>query len=99
MAPANPPLPVPQVPTSTPQPSLWSRQSGSLKQGIKTVLKSEELDPAIHALDTDLARLREERATSPLALDRMLPFWALVFNLREVSQDLTRLASLLPELA
>lgn len=61
-------------------------------------LKSEELDPAIRALDADLAKLREERATSPLALDRMLPFWALVFNLREVSQDLKQLESLLPGL-
>ncbi len=62
-------------------------------------LNSAELDGAIAALDADLAKLREQRATAPFALDRMLPFWALVFNLREVAQDLKQLASTLPELA
>jgi hypothetical protein len=61
-------------------------------------LDSAELDAAICALDADLARLREQRATAPFALDRMLPFWALVFNLREVAQDLNQLASTLPQL-
>jgi len=28
----------------------------------------------------------------------MLPFWALVFNLREVAQDLNQLGSTLPQL-
>ena len=63
------------------------------------VINSTELDAALSALDADLARLREQRATAPLALDRMLPFWALVFNLREVAQDLNQLASTLPQLA
>jgi uncharacterized membrane protein YccC len=63
------------------------------------VLDSTDLDSAIRDLDADLARLREQRATAPLALDRMLPFWALVFNLREVAQDLNELASTLPQLA
>jgi uncharacterized membrane protein YccC len=58
-----------------------------------------DLDTAIRDLDTDLARLREQRATTPFALDRMLPFWALVFNLREVAQDLKQMTSTLPELA
>ncbi len=60
--------------------------------------QSAELNAAIRDLDADLARLREQRATAPLALDRMLPFWALVFNLREVAQDLNQLASTLPQL-
>jgi uncharacterized membrane protein YccC len=63
------------------------------------VINSTELDAALSALDADLARLREQRATAPLALDRMLPFWALVFNLREVAQDLNQLASTLLQLA
>lgn len=63
------------------------------------VVNHADLDSAICALDSDLARLREQRATAPLALDRMLPFWALVFNLREVAQDLNQLSSTLPELA
>ncbi|MGA8345296.1 MAG: FUSC family protein, partial [Candidatus Sulfotelmatobacter sp.] len=37
MASANPSLPLPQIPASAP-PSLWSRQSSPIKQGIKTGL-------------------------------------------------------------
>jgi uncharacterized membrane protein YccC len=62
-------------------------------------LNSAQLEAAVCDLDADLARLREQRATAPLALDRMLPFWALVFNLREVAQGLGQLASTLPKLA
>jgi uncharacterized membrane protein YccC len=58
-----------------------------------------ELDTAIRNLDDDLGKLREQRTAAPLALDRMLPFWALVFNLREVAQDLKQLESTLPQLA
>jgi uncharacterized membrane protein YccC len=63
-----------------------------------TAVSSTELEAALQALDADLAKLREQRATAPFALDRMLPFWALVFNLREVAQDLRELESTLPEL-
>ena len=45
------------------------------------------------------AKLREQRVTAPFALDRMLPFWALVFNLRELAQDIKQLASTVPQLA
>ena len=38
MASANPSLPLPQNPKSVAPPSLWQRQSGPLKQGIKTGL-------------------------------------------------------------
>lgn len=62
-------------------------------------MSSAQLDAAISELDADLSKLREQRATTPFALDRMLPFWALVFNLREVAQDLKQLASTLPQLA
>jgi uncharacterized membrane protein YccC len=73
-----------------------------LAEGVRQQIKplnSVELDAAIRALDADLAKLREQRATAPFALDRMLPFWALVFNLREVAQDLKQLESTLPQLA
>ena len=60
------------------------------------ILHSADLDAAMCALEADLAKLREQRATAPLALDRMLPFWALVFNLREIAQDVQQLESLLP---
>ena len=66
---------------------------------LGVALNSAELDGAIAALDADLAKLRERRATAPFALDRVLPFWALVFNLREVAQGLKQLALTLPELA
>ena len=62
------------------------------------IVNAAELDAAIGDLDADLARLRQQHATSPFALDRMLPFWALVFNLREVAQDLKQLALILPDL-
>jgi|HubBroStandDraft_6_1064221.scaffolds.fasta_scaffold133625_1 uncharacterized membrane protein YccC len=62
-------------------------------------LNPAELDAAIRNLDDDLAKLREQRITTPFALDRMLPFWALVFNLREVAQDLKQLESALPQLS
>jgi uncharacterized membrane protein YccC len=59
-------------------------------------LDPQELDTAVRALETDLAKLREQRTTAPFALDRMLPFWSFVFNLREVAQDVRQLESLLP---
>ena len=65
----------------------------------KEARSAGDLERAVRDLDADLARLREQRATAPFALDRMLPFWSLVFNLREVAQDLRQLASILTELA
>ncbi len=62
-------------------------------------LDVSELDAAVSQLNGDLAKLREQRVTAPFALDRMLPFWALVFNLRELAQDLKQLASTVPQLA
>jgi uncharacterized membrane protein YccC len=64
----------------------------------KEMRSAPELEQAVQALDADLARLREQRATAPFALDRMLPFWSCVFNLREVAQDLRQLASSVGEL-
>jgi len=57
-----------------------------------------ELEGAVRDVDADLVTLREQRMTAPFTLDRMLPFWALVFNLREVAQDLQQLQSVLPQL-
>jgi uncharacterized membrane protein YccC len=74
----------------------------SLATAVKTPgtkLDTTEIDAAVIALDADLAKLRADRATAPFALDRMLPFWALVFNWREVAQDLKQLESILPELS
>ena len=85
-------------------PALVERTAQTFAQLAEAVrnpgraLNSADLDAAIRELDADLAKLRQQRATAPLALDRMLPFWALVFNLREVAQDLKQLASTLPQL-
>jgi hypothetical protein len=93
------PVPLPSLPI------LIERTGQSfvlLAQAVRNpgqVLNSAELDAAIRNLDADLAKLREQRATTPFSLDRMLPFWALVFNLREVALDLKQLESTLPELA
>jgi uncharacterized membrane protein YccC len=62
-------------------------------------VSSVDLEAAVRELNTDLAKLRDQRATVPFALDRMLPFWALVFNLREVAQDLKQLQAALPQVA
>jgi uncharacterized membrane protein YccC len=93
-----PPLLVPSLPT------LAERTAEGFTALAKEVrdpgqnLSSVQLDGAIRELDADLIKLREQRMTSPFTLDRMLPFWALVFNLREVAQDLKQLQSVLPHL-
>jgi uncharacterized membrane protein YccC len=57
-----------------------------------------ELEDRVRDLDADLARLREQRVTAPFTLDRMLPFWSFVFNLREIAQHLEQLGVLLLQL-
>jgi len=72
-----------------------------LSQAVRrpgTSISSADLDRVMKELDQDLARLREERATAPFALDRMLHFWALVFNLTAVAEDLKELEAVLPAL-
>lgn len=68
--------------------------AGAVRSPGRSV-SSADLDRTLKALDRDLARLREQRATAPFALDRMLPFWALVFNLKAVAEDLEELESVL----
>jgi multidrug resistance efflux pump len=90
------------VPSLAPLADKTAEHFVALAQAVRhpgTTLNSAELDSAIAALEADLSRLREQRATAPFALDRMLPFWALVFNLREIAQDLKELESVLPLLA
>jgi len=69
----------------------------AVREGEREV-SAVELEDAVRALDSDLAKLRRDRATAPFALDRMLPFWALVFNLREIAEDLKELESVLPQM-
>jgi uncharacterized membrane protein YccC len=65
----------------------------------ETQVNTAELDAALKNMEAELASLREKRATAPFALDRMLPFWALTFNLRELALELKELGSTLPQLA
>jgi uncharacterized membrane protein YccC len=73
----------------------------SLAEAVRTAqpVPSIGLDASIRTLDSDLAQLRAQRVTSPFSLDRMLPFWALVFSLREVAQDLKQLETIVSQLA
>jgi uncharacterized membrane protein YccC len=89
------------LPSMAPLAEKTAEHFSALAQAVRnpqTELSSADLEVAVRALDVDLAKLREQRVTSPFALDRMLPFWALVFNLREVAQDLKELEAALPEL-
>jgi hypothetical protein len=43
------------------------------------------LDKAEEDLDRRLQELRDTRMTSPFSLDRMLPFWSFLFNLKEIA--------------
>jgi uncharacterized membrane protein YccC len=77
----------------------FSDLAAGLRTRSKQVQSGESLERAVRDLDSDLARLRKHRVTAPFSLDRMLPFWSLVFNLREAAQDLRQLAANLGELA
>ncbi len=79
-----------------------ARGFSELAEAVRTqnreMQSAGELKQAVNDLDADLARLRVQRATAPFALDRMLPFWSFVFNLREVAQDLEQLRLALGDL-
>jgi uncharacterized membrane protein YccC len=76
----------------------FSDLAEAVRARSKTVPSAPELEQAVLNLDSDLARLREQRVTSPFTLDRMLPFWSFVFNLREIVRDLKHLESTLARL-
>ena len=90
------------VPSITAVVQKSTEQFVTLAQAVlqpETQLSTVELHAALKVMEGELASLREKRVTAPLALDRMLPFWALVFNLREVARDLKELELALPALA
>jgi len=78
--------------------SAFSDLADAVRARSKTVASAPELERAARDLDSDVAQLREQRVTAPFTLDRMLPFWSFVFNLREVAQDLKQLESTLAQL-
>ena len=52
---------------------------------------STALTGAVSQVESELHMLRETRATAPLALDHMLPFWSFVFNLMEIAESVVML--------
>jgi uncharacterized membrane protein YccC len=76
----------------------FSELAEAVRSHSKTVPSAPELEQAVLNLESDLARLREQRVTAPFTLDRMLPFWSFVFNLREVARDLKQLEATLGRL-
>jgi uncharacterized membrane protein YccC len=76
----------------------FTELAGAVLVPQKKLKAAGDLERVVRDLDADLARLREVRATAPFALDRMLPFWGFVFNLREIAQDLRQLAASVGEL-
>ena len=54
----------------------------------KTDFDVSGLDQSELELNRRLQQLRDTRATSPFSLDRMLPFWSFLFNLKEIAGSL-----------
>jgi uncharacterized membrane protein YccC len=66
---------------------LFDAMAAGVRDG-ETSFDTEKIDLAEHALDGRLQNLRDARATSPFSLDKMLPFWSFLFNLKEMSGSL-----------
>jgi uncharacterized membrane protein YccC len=73
---------------------LASRLRTNTKHGIL-----EDLDEVAATLDEDIRRLRRDQFTASSSLEQMLPFWAFIFNLREVAESVKVLDQRLPQLA
>lgn len=72
--------------------------AASVRDG-KMALDVSALDHAEQQLDRRLQQLRDARATSPFSLDRMLPFWSFLFNLKEVASSLRQVRESLGKLS
>jgi uncharacterized membrane protein YccC len=66
---------------------LFEAMAAGVRDG-ETSFDTEKIDLAEHALDGRLQQLRDARATSPFSLDKMLPFWSFLFNLKEMAGSL-----------
>jgi len=56
------------------------------------------LTGTVAKVDRELTALRQARVTAPYTLDRMLPFWSFVFNVKETAAEVENLQKKLPEL-
>lgn len=92
------PAMLPSLPKLVEQTALTFSDLAQAVRGRTVLPKAGDLNVAIRDLDADVGKLRAQRVTSPFTLDRMLPFWALVFNLREIAQDLKQLEQALTQL-
>ena len=62
-------------------------------RGVTGEFNKTALDETEQLLDQRLQKLREARITSPFSLDRMLPFWSFLFNLKEIVASLRAVQS------
>jgi len=81
----------PAVDTLVPELQPLADETARTLSGLAAAARSgsahfdiEPLNQAERALDRRLHKLREDRLTSPFSLDRMLPFWSYLFNLKEI---------------
>ena len=81
---------VPELKTLTDETARTLTGLAASERDGKVEFDASGLDRAEHTLDQQLQQLRDARATSPFSLDRMLPFWSFLFNLKEIVASLRR---------
>jgi len=72
--------------------------AAAVRTGKKKINLSA-LEGTVTQVEQDLTILRKARKTVPFELDRMLPFWSFVFNLKEMSAGVKTLGEKLPQLS
>jgi hypothetical protein len=90
------------VPELKPLTEMTAEAFEHLSQALRTqstAVHMGDLDKAERDLDQRLQTLRAARATSPFTLDRMLPFWSFLFNLKEIVGSLRALNEKLKKLS
>ena len=79
------------VETLIPELKAFTDETAHAFSGLAAAVRNDnlQLDLAVlqqteRVLDSRLQHLRDARVTSPFSLDRMLPFWSFLFNLKEI---------------
>jgi len=78
--------------------NLFTSMAAKVRIG-DTQFNTVQLEKTERDLDRRLQELRDARATSPFNLDKMLPFWSFLFNLKEMARSLRDLQQHLKELS